>query len=726
MSKTIIISNRLPVRIESKGGELVYKKSEGGLATGLGSIFKGENNLWIGWPGMAFEEESQMKTARKKLQLQDMAPVFLTSSEVKDYYLGFSNQTLWPAFHYFVQYIQFNEDHWEAYQRVNQKFAKAVAEHLEPGDLIWVHDYQLLLLPGMLREIQPELSIGFFQHIPFPSYEVFRMIPWRKKLLEGMLGADYIAFHTYDDMRHFMSSVHRLVGLSYEKNEVQYKERLVVIDSLPMGIDYDKYASSAASQEAKAREDRYRETLSDRLILSVDRLDYSKGINMRLRAFESFLEKYPAYIEGVSLFLVVVPSRDKVPSYQSLKEEIDELVGKINGRFSRVSWQPVRYFYRSFPLEALSAFYRMCEVAMITPMRDGMNLVCKEFIASKTDKKGVLILSEMAGAAKELSDAVLVNPNDQKQLVESIRMALEMPEEEQIRRLTIMQETVKKYNIFNWVRLFVNNLEKVKEKQREMDTSVLDAALTSTIVKDYNHAKRRLILLDYDGTLVPHRDNPEECAPSDSLLNTLSKLKKDDRNTIVVISGRKPKDLDRWLGELNIQLVAEHGAWLKELGSEWRLNPELSSNEWKRDVKDIINFYVERTPGSYLEEKNHALVWHYRKVEKGLGNLRSSELFSHVKYMKEKDLDIMEGRHIVEVKPSATNKGKIAKEFYTKYKPSFVLALGDDRTDEYMFEALLNTDAYTISVGHSNSHAQYSTKDHENVHQLLTALVNGN
>ncbi|MFN2423917.1 MAG: trehalose-6-phosphate synthase, partial [Cryomorphaceae bacterium] len=418
--KTIIVSNRLPVRIEKDGDSLTYKPSEGGLATALGSIYKDGDNIWVGWPGASFESDALKAEVTEGLKKESMRPVFLTDDELDKFYLGFCNQTLWPAFHYFLQYIDYTQENWESYVAVNQKFAEAIAEYTNEGDTLWVHDYQLLLLPAMLRKKFPKISIGFFQHIPFPSYEVFRILPWRRELLEGMLGADYLGFHTYDDMRHFLSSAHRLAGYPYSGNQIQLEDRTVVADPLPMGIDYDKYADNAVHPESIEREERYRKSLGpQRLMLSMDRLDYSKGIPRRLQAFDELLERYPEYREKVSLLLIVVPSRDQVPNYQALKEQVDELVGKINSKYGRMSWVPIHYFYRSYPFTALGAFYRMCDVAVITPVRDGMNLVCKEYVASREKQDGVLILSEMAGAAKELSDAILVNPTDENQVVEA-------------------------------------------------------------------------------------------------------------------------------------------------------------------------------------------------------------------------------------------------------------------------------------------------------------------
>jgi len=721
MSKTIIVSNRLPIRIEKEDGQKVYKTSEGGLATGLGSIYKEGKNIWIGWPGISLEHEEEQEV-EKELINRNMRPVFLTEDDVEDFYLGFSNQTLWPAFHYFIHHMRFVDEEWEAYYNANRKFADAVSKWLEPDDIIWVHDYQLMLVPEMIRKQFPNVTIGFFQHIPFPSYEVFRMIPWRKKLLNGVLGADYIGFHTYDDMRHFLSSCHRLAGYSYERNQILVKNRLVEADSLPMGIDYGKYLESATSQLAKAKEISYRDSLgSQELILSMDRLDYSKGIPGRLQAFDKFLEKYPEYQGRVSLFLIVVPSRDQVASYKALKEKVEFLVGHVNGKYGTINYVPVHFYYRSFPLDDLSAFYRMCKIAMITPKRDGMNLVCKEFIASRENEDGVLILSEMAGASKELSDAILVNPNDQNEMVEAIKKALEMPLNEQKRRMKIMQKTVKKYTIFQWVDLFMNNLKDLKERQQSMATKKLNDKIKSNITKDFKKAKNPIIFLDYDGTLVPFHENPDECAPDAELAQILHQLAV--KAKLVVISGRKAATLEEWLDEFNIDLIAEHGIKTKRAGAKWQVNGDLQEDGWKNEARDILEFYIQRTPGSFLEEKEHTLVWHYRKVEKGLGSLRSSELSSHLKhFMTNKGLDVIEGDHVVEVKPSIINKGKAATERLKGEKVDFIMAFGDDRTDEDTFEALPKT-ALTIKVGSGFSYAKYAVENNEEVRALLQSFV---
>ncbi len=723
MSKTIIVSNRLPVKISEEKGKLSYNPSEGGLATGLGSIYKEGDNIWVGWPGLAVTKASQKTEIAKNLKKQSMRPVFLSAQEIEDFYEGFSNETLWPNFHYFNQYTVYDDDLWKAYQKVNKKFAKELDNVIEDGDTIWVHDYQLLLLPQMIRENNPKSTIGFFLHIPFPSYESFRLLPWRRELLNGMLGSDFLGFHTYDDMRHFLSSVNRLAGLGNENGKITVENRLVMVDALPMGIDYDKYAESAAAPETLAREVRYRTSIGDvQMILTIDRLDYSKGIPERLKAFERFLQEHPEFREKVSFFMVVVPSRDTVPKYRQLKEEIDLLVGRINGSFARLNWTPVHYFYRSFPLSALSAFYRMAHVCLVTPMRDGMNLVCKEYIASKIDKKGVLVLSEMAGASKELSDAIIVNPNNIEQMVKAMHRALTMPEEDQVRQMTRMQASIKRYNIHQWVELFMDNLDFVKSSQSALETRLIDEQLEQQILKDYKKAKSRLIFLDYDGTLTGFHLDPNESKPDAELKSIIKGLTADKKNKIVIISGRGRSTLENWLKDYDVEIVAEHGAWIKRKGEEFKTITKLT-NAWKEEIMTLLEGYVNRTPGSFVEDKDYSLVWHYRKVETGLGEVRTRELTSHLKYLTQnKNLQIMEGDKVVEIKSMDINKGRGATVILDDSKANFIMACGDDRTDEDTFK-VMPKEAYTIKVGNQASEAKFSVINYKRIRKILQMLM---
>ncbi len=723
-SRKIIVSNRLPVTIQQQENDLIFNPSAGGLATGLGSIYKEKNNIWLGWPGFYNYENQQVGNITKELKKQNLSPVFLTKEDVEDYYEGFSNKVIWPLFHYFSDYARFESHFWEAYRRVNQTFCDEIVKIATEEDVIWVHDYQLLLLPKLIRSRLPKASIGFFQHIPFPSFEIFRLLPWREEILEGFLGADLIGFHTYDDMRHFLSSVSRILGFPHQMGEIKVQGRIVAVDSFPMGIDYDKFFHASSSKETLAKSKDYKKILSpQKVILSIDRLDYSKGIKHRLNAFDLFLEKYPAYIGKVSLILIVVPSRAKVDKYQQLKEEIDTIVGRIEGKYSQMDWAPIHYFYRSFDFHSLSALYSNAEVAMITPLRDGMNLVCKEFIASKKTQEGVLILSEMAGAAKELSEAILVNPHDVHQLIEAMRVALEMPAKEQKERISAMQKTIKRYSVHQWVSLFMNQLLNVKKKQQEFNMKLISSNGLIKIKNDYSKAEKRILFLDYDGTLVGFNKNPLAVAPDDGLIKILKNLTSDKKNKVVIISGRDKNILEKWLGELELDIIAEHGVWLKENTKEWEMIDELDQS-WKGHIKHVLEMYVDRTPGSFIEEKDFSLAWHYRSADTEFGEMRARDLISNVSYLiLNMDLQMMEGNKVIEIKNRDVNKGKAARKWLQKDSYDFVLAIGDDVTDEDTFQNMPES-AHTLKVGLIASKAKCNIKSFKEVRDMLSAFSN--
>lgn len=723
MGKTIIVSNRLPISISKNEGKLEYKPSAGGLATGLGSIYKEGENIWLGWPGIYINSTKEKEDVAKELSKESMRPVFLKEEDIKLFYEGFSNSTIWPLFHYFPQYCVYSDDLWDAYVKVNQMFCKEILKYAEDGDVIWVHDYQLLLLPEMIRKKLPNASIGYFNHIPFPSFEVFRLLPWRQQLLEGVLGADMIGFHTYDDMRHFLSGVSRIVGIDHEMGHLKYHGRIITVDALPMGIDYDKFASAAISRDTQKEVKQFYGSIStQQLILSIDRLDYSKGIPQRLRAFDKFLETHPEFQEKVSLILLVVPSRDNVETYKNLKDEIELLVGHINGKYSMLDWTPIHYFYRSLPFSKLTALYTMADVALVTPVRDGMNLVCKEYIASKLDKTGVLILSEMAGSAKELSEALLVNPNDQNQMVESIYKALTMPAEEQVRRNVDMQSKLKRYNIFQWVENFMDRLNYTKEQQKKHTAKHLNDNTESGIIKAYGKAKKRLLLLDYDGTLSGFHVVPSEAKPDAELISIMKQLTKDKKNEVVIISGRDRQTLQEWLGDFPVEFVAEHGVWMKEKGGDWHMTEELLQS-WMQEIRPILELYVDRTPGSFIEEKDYSLVWHFRKAEAGLGDLRARELISNLQYLTSNmDIHIMEGNKVIEIKNAGVNKGKGAMKFLNRSEHDFIIAFGDDYTDEDTFR-VIPENGYSVKVGFNSTDAKFNIKSPVEVRKMLTAFT---
>lgn len=722
MSKTIIISNRLPVKITQENNEYQLKVSEGGLATGLGSVYKEGNNIWIGWAGLDVPKADESKI-KEQLSRENLAPVFLTEEEIHLYYEGFSNETLWPIFHYMCTYAEYDQSYWESYQAVNRKFRDAVLAIAEPDDIIWIQDYQLLLLPELIRTNLPNASIGFFQHIPFPSYELFRLIPWRAELLSGMLGADLIGFHTYDDVRHFTSSATRVLPIQTSANIIHKEDRNITIDAFPMGIDADKFSVLPTTAEVMQITNEYEKIFGDtKIILSIDRLDYSKGILQRLMAFEKVLVENPKYIEQICLHMIVVPSRDTIPQYSQLRDDIDKMVGNINSRFRTTSWNPIQYFYRSFPIEELSALYRKSQICLVTPMRDGMNLVSKEYIASRTENDGVLILSEMAGASKELVEAIIVNPNNLEELSNAIILGLEMSKDEQTTRMLSLKQTVSKFDIKHWVKIFMDQLKDAKAAEQSRRARHVTKELSAEFTAKMRSAKRRALFLDYDGTLVNFKKNIDEASPDTELYQLITKLSSDDRNKVIIISGRKHETLEQWFGHMpQIDLIAEHGAWKKSGAEEWFETPNLS-DKWKVNVRPMLESYSDRTPGSFIEEKRYALAWHYRKVESGLGELRANELISNMRYLtREMGLQLLPGNKVIEVKNVEINKGKATLEYLNQKDFDFLIAMGDDHTDEDIFTAI-NDIAITIKVGSSISEANYYLRNVEEVRNLLNSL----
>lgn len=732
MSKLIIASNRLPIKIDKKEEDLTITTSAGGLATGLKSYHKSNNSIWIGWPGLIPESEQEKETITSLLKKEQCLPVFPDEELFANYYEGFSNATLWPLFHYFTELTEYNETYWEAYCKVNEMFAEAIIENAQENDTVWVHDYQLLLLPNILREKRPDLIIGFFLHIPFPSYELIRILPWREEITEGLLGADLIGFHTYDYARHFISTVKRLLGYDVDFTQIKLENRQVFVDVFPMGIDYKKFENLAMEIQSKPIQQRSKEhqdidrfllRMPERqLILSIDRLDYTKGIPQRIKAFKYFLEHHPEYKEKVSLIMLTVPSRTDVDHYQKLKNEIDVLVGNINGQYGTLNWNPVIYFYRSLPFDNLIELYSSADVALLTPLRDGMNLVAKEYIASKVNHKGVLILSEMAGAWKELGEAISVNPNNIADTAEAIYQALTMPEEEQEKAVRAMQQRIKRYDIHKWASEFMNSLKESVEKQSEHHARKISTVIKNKIKNAYSASSSRLIFLDYDGTLQRFYNNPQAAGPDDELYGILDNIAKNKKNNLVLISGRDKKTFDRWFGNRNYTLIAEHGAWLKQAGKDWVERKPVHS-DWKKNILPVLESYVDRTPGSLIEEKTYSLVWHYRKADIELGALRALELTHHISNLLiNQDLEILEGKKVIEIKVSGINKGTAASEFLHSNQSDFIMAIGDDWTDEFLFKELPQ-DSHTIKVGSDNSAAKFYLNNYKEVRSFLTELT---
>lgn len=720
--KIVIIANRLPVKIERSDEGFTIERSEGGLATGLGSLETEAEKYWVGWPGIHTDDETERLQITEKLHELNYHPVFLSDEQISNYYEGYSNSTIWPLCHYFFSYIEYKAEYWAAYREVNALFSRESLPFIENDDIVWIQDYQLMLLPKLIRDKKPATSIGYFHHIPFPSYELFRVLPEREEVLEGLLGADLIGFHTHDYMRHFISAIYRVLNLNCTLDEITLKERIVHVDAFPMGINYEQYHEAPALPAVREKSAMLREKLSDKqVILSVDRLDYSKGILHRLNGYAQFLENNPEYHEQVSLAMIVVPSRDNVEMYAELKAKIDQAIGEINGKYARLGWSPIFYFYRSFSFEELIAMYDIADIALVTPLRDGMNLVAKEYLAAKRDQPGVLILSEMAGAAIELQDALIINPNDKDEIEKAILQALTMPLEEKSERMSRMQKRIASRTVKRWANDFVKELRSIKEQNREILQKVVGKRQLTQIKSAYDEASSRLILLDYDGTLSPFVRKPEDAIPSEQLLELIRGMSADKRNKVVINSGRNHQILDKWFAGLPIDFAAEHGVFYKDDGV-WHRNI-MEEIEWDEEILDIIHHTIDKTPRSHLEQKDAALVWHYRNVDVWLAELRAQQLINAlIGPCARLNLQIVPGNKIVEIKPPDYNKGSEVIRRLEKNAYDFVLAIGDDTTDEDMFRAL-PPDGISIKVGSFSPAAKYRIPLQSSVIPFLSKLI---
>ncbi len=722
MNRLLIVSNRLPIKVK-KENQLEFEESVGGLATGLSSFYKSHGGLWIGWPGVTLEQiDGQENEVNTRLRVEKCYPVYISQQDIEDYYEGFCNKTIWPLFHYFPQYTEYGEITWNSYKKVNQIFFDAIMEEIEPGDTIWVHDYHLMLLPELIRKEIPDATIGFFLHIPFPSFEVFRLLPWRKEILNGLLGADLIGFHAFDYVRHFNSSIGRLLGLESALGQIRVGNRVVKADTFPMGIDYEGFAGSVHESAVQDEIKRIREEVGKRKILfSIDRLDYTKGILERLESFDLFLDKNPEYKEKVVLILAAVPSRTGVDQYELLKKQLDESVGRINGKHGTIGWVPVWYQYRFLPFHLLVALYNVADIALVTPLRDGMNLIAKEFVATKLDSKGVLILSEMAGASREMGEALIINPNDTEMVANAIKEALTMPEKLQIENTRTMQRKLRRHNVVRWAENFVEELKSIKRVQQDLHAAKLTDERKMRLITDYLESNKRLILLDYDGTLSPLVEKPSAAKPDIELLTMLKSLDEDARNTIVLVSGRDKGILDEWFSSLNLDMIAEHGAWQKEKDRKWQIVEPLRS-DWKEEIRPLLEEYEDRTPGALIEEKDYSLVWHYRRVDPELAIIRAGELKSALlDYLSNLDVSVLEGNKVIEIKNVGLNKGRTASNWISKDDWDFILAMGDDITDEDVF-AVLPESGYSIKVGIGPSHARFFVDSFEEVKSILKEL----
>jgi trehalose 6-phosphate synthase/phosphatase len=728
--RLIVVSNRLPLTVRrSRHGGWKVEESPGGLASAMRPILAERGGVWIGWPGegprTADPERDALMAGWE--ESHGYVPVDLPAAVARKFYEGYANQTLWPLFHQFPTWFEYDAEGWAAYVAANRRFRDVVLDQYRPGDSVWIHDYHLMLLPRMLRDVEPEVRAGFFLHIPFPAPEIFRALPHRDEILQGLLGADLVCFQTHYDLQHFRTSLTRVLGLQSRMDRVVGRGYSTRLEGLPIGIAPDEFAGVLASSE------RAQETLASlrarfqgqRIILAVDRLDYTKGIPNRLRSFRTLLAGAPQLRGKVVLIQVAVPSREHIPQYAELRQQVSRLVGEVNGEFSTPDWTPVVYMRRGLSRAELVALYAAADVAWVAPLRDGMNLVAKEYVACQGGGSGALVLSEFAGAAAEMGEAFLVNPYDEARTASVLERVLQMPEAERRERMEMLYRRVRRNDVFAWCDRFLGELDRAVGERGDRPGRP-QALPVAEMLSAFHAASSRLVLLDYDGTLVPFAGTPAEAEPTAEVISLLHRLVELAGVTCVVVSGRSRADLERWVGSVpDLWLVAEHGAVVRSpLTRLWDPVRPLPLPDWKSTVMPVLLRYLDRTPGSLIEEKELALVWHHRLAEPEFGEWVANELLVNLETMlADTELRAVRGHKTVEVRFAWASKGAVLPRLQAlRPDADFRLAIGDDRTDEDLFERMASSD-WTVRVGDGASSARFSMDDPSEVVQLLSLLL---
>lgn len=722
-NRWVIVSQRLPFARDETGR---FTRGPGGLISAITSVHVNQPKLWI---GRALEHMSPQdwQSLRHRDQTE-YAPVFIANGQYDAFYNGFCNNVLWPLLHYQTDLLDFHREDWRAYQQVNEIFAHRVSQIAQPNDLVWIHDFHFFLLPRYLKHLSAELRVGFFLHVPFPSSEIFRQLPVRREILEAVLASDLIGFHDYSYLRHFCATIQLLLGVDSSLTHAQMGHHICNLGVFPVSIDTEHFERQASTLHTHKLVQHFKQ--SRYLVLGVDRLDYTKGLDLKLKAFQRLLERYPQFHGKVSFLQVAVPTRTKVSEYQSLKEETDQLVGQINGQFSQPNYTPVQYLYRSISEDELIALYRAADVLMVSSKRDGMNLVALEYTASQdASHPGVLLLSEFTGASSVLSQAISINPWDIDTTAKRLLEALTMPVPEKIERHKVLMAHLKSYTATHWSNLFMDRLvapivEPTPKKLPEIEVRTI----TPLARQMYDARPSQIILMiDFDGTLLPIKPRPELARLSQPTYQALQTLTHRPDLKVVVVSGRDKNSLFNQLRGLDLTIAAEHGAYIFEpkIGN-WQSLLTLDPSLWYSEVLEILDHYTHAVPGSFIERKNACVAWHYRQADPEFATHQARKLWEElVRGLAGLPVSIIKGKRVIEVRSIEANKGLFARWYLARAHPShFVLAIGDDQTDADLFRAVAGH-GLRFRVGElPRSHADYEIPQYAGVLPTLNRLLN--
>ncbi|KAM3586532.1 Trehalose-6-P synthase/phosphatase complex subunit [Umbelopsis sp. WA50703] len=694
-----------------------------------------KKHVWIGTLGMpteTLEDKTRADIKTRFITEHDCYPVMAPDAEFEGHYEHYCKQVLWPNFHYVMlenpKSKVYQDDTWKAYQTLNERFADTIAEIYQPGDTIWVNDYHLMLLPALLRERLPNAIIGFFLHIPFPSSEIFRCLPTRKELLEGVLKADLVGFQTYSFARHFLQTCSRILSLEANPSGIQMDSHYVSIGIFPIGIDI----ASLNEKRKNPDVDRWMEVLKEKyagkkIIVARDKLDSIKGVRQKMLAFEKFLTNYPEWHGQVVLIQVALSTTEQ----NELQAHITDVVSRVNSKFSNIAYQPIVFLHQDISFSQYLALLTNADAALITPLRDGMNLTSHEYIACQQANHGPLILSEFTGTYGTFGACLRVNPWDYSQVSVAIHEALSMGEEEKDERWQSLYQNVATNTAQYWAGSFISELEKANTDTTRRYSTQIPLLNSATFQEIYAKGKKRLFLLDYDGTLAAFNKTPQAFSSPHRIHSILKKINQDPNNVIYVTSGRSKENLDEQLGKIpNIGLSAENGAYLKTPNGQWEDLFTDVDVSWKPAVMEIFDYYTERTPGSFIENKDISIVWHYRMADHPqYGAWQAAECQNHIMESigKSTTVHAIAGNQNIEVIPKDINKTAVAVRVLQTVQPDFIMAVGDDRADEELFAYINKLDVpnvVTCTVGAKSTEALYFVNGVQSVLNILETLPN--
>jgi len=715
----VVVSNRLPVDSQvAADGSVTWVRSPGGLVTALESVTRDAEAAWVGWPGSA-----DLRLDAFDADDMRLVPVELSDLDLERYYEGFSNATIWPLYHDVIAVPEFHREWWERYAAVNQRFAEAAAAVAAEGATVWVQDYQLQLVPRLLRSMRPDLAIGFFLHIPFPPYGLFSQLPWRGRIVDGLLGADVVGFQRASDAANFATAVRRLTdsvvraqhrGSQAEVADAPGAHRSVVIKSFPISIDAAALEALARTPGVQARAREIRESLgADRtLFLGVDRLDYTKGILHRLKAYGELLREGLVDIDDAALIQIAVPSRERVAAYQLLRDEVELMAGRINGDFQTLRHRAVSYHHHTYPREEMAAMYLAADILLVTALRDGMNLVAKEYVATRFDEDGVLVLSEFTGAADELRRAVLVNPHDIAGLKDAMLGAMRMPKPERRSRMRAMRRRVAEHDIARWSSDFLQALHQAASRSHaardphgpadasehrgahEADATPRFAQIPEPLtgaLRELARKPRLLVALDFDGTLAPEVDDPAAARALPEAREAVLRLAAAPRTRVALVSGRPIAGLEEVTEGLpdSIFLVGSHGAEIRlDAGTEFLpLQPREQAG--LATLGEVLEGVAGEHEGIWVEHKPAGFALHTRLATKEDSRVARLVAIREVgSALPDENVVVRDGRTTLEFAIRGTTKGDSIEHLRRVTGSDAVFFAGDDVTDEDAFAAL--------------------------------------